>query len=103
MKNRDFDGIFDKVQVLRSHTIENASQLSEETESLIDGYSKLAETAKNQSEKADVILSKHIAYLTACNSFRAWCDELQQSLLLVCDFSGDRYTLAARFDRITVS
>ncbi len=103
MKNREFDGLLDKAQVLRVLNIENISSLENDADSILEEFSDLKASAKSVSDQAGGILSRHLALLTEWKSFKAWCGELEQSLMSVSDFSGDRYTLMARFDRLSVS
>uniref|UniRef100_A0A5K3FFU2 Conserved oligomeric Golgi complex subunit 7 n=1 Tax=Mesocestoides corti TaxID=53468 RepID=A0A5K3FFU2_MESCO len=98
MKNRDFDGLLEKLRKLRFLNIETTQQFAVDVDDLINQYSELRTQAKQASEQSNDVLSCHLNFLSTSKTFRIWREELSQSLLSVSDFSGDRYTLLARFD-----
>ncbi|KAM7539973.1 hypothetical protein Aperf_G00000041104 [Anoplocephala perfoliata] len=104
-RSRDFDALRERLQelseLLSVLKVDRISHVTTETDHLIKRYSGIQYATKKMFEQSKETLSSHQNLLSMFSALQIWQNELKQSLLIVSDFSGDRYTLMARMDWLT--
>ncbi|VDN97631.1 unnamed protein product [Rodentolepis nana] len=97
-KSHDFEALQERLQELVALKEDKVSQITTETNVLMDKYSGMQSHAKELSEQSKEMLSSQHNLNSMFSAFQTWRDELKRSLQNASDFSGDRYALMARLD-----